>query len=297
MNAISQNLPNFRDFDGLSMGSGKFYASQINQITTSVENSKDITIMTAEGDKVTISSDFQSKSQYTTYNSLARVSNMSLNIGGNSFSINSSSEFSMLVEGDLNEQELKDIQKAMKTIDKIMQSTLSGNLKNAMAMVNKVGNLESIASFEAGMQSNKTVIVEQALMMVSEGTPEGAAEGNVEGSISDQGLLKPAADQIMGVIDQSGLKPSKFIKPLDRYISEHFFDKSSTEDHKYQKHPEMGRRIRSELLERIKQLDEAKEEIPESKTVNEDMPEIAEKVVPLQDEFTNMETEASILQV
>ncbi|MFH2045187.1 MAG: hypothetical protein ABIK92_08565 [Pseudomonadota bacterium] len=290
MNAIFQNPSVSKDFAGYSMESSKFYFAQFNQVTTSKEDSKDITILTAEGDKVTISANSQSTSQYTTYNGFARVNNMSLNLQGKSISTDSSSEFSMLVEGDLNKQEVKDIQKAMKAIDKIMQSTLSGNLKNAMAMVNKVGNLESIASFEANMESNKTVIVEQALMMVSEGTVESPAGGEAEESIANQDSLKQTADQIMDIMEHSGVKPPKFIKPLNRYLSNQL-DKNSDDDHEHPKHIEMGKRMSSELLERIKQLQEAKEGVLELEPANEDLPKIVEE-----DGLTNMETESSMVE-
>ncbi len=222
MNAISQNLSNLKDFAGPSLGDGKFYAGRINQVTTSVENSKDITILTAEGDKVTISTDFQRTSQYTTYNGLARVNDLSLSLGGKNISIDSSSEFSMQVEGNLSEQEIKDIQKAMKAIDKILQSTFSGDLGKTAAMMNKIGNLESISSFEASMESKKSVVVEQAIMTVAEGTVESPVDGKADGSVVNQDSLKQAADQIMDIIKHSGVKPSKFIKPLNRYLSDYF---------------------------------------------------------------------------
>ncbi|MBU1056217.1 MAG: hypothetical protein KKC46_20685 [Proteobacteria bacterium] len=295
MNAIFPNTLVSKDFTGYSTESSKFYFAQFNQVTTSQEESRNITILTAEGDKVTILADSQSTSQYSTYNGFARVNNMSLNLQGKSISTDSSSEFLMLVEGDLNKQEVKDIQKAMKAIDKIMQSTLSGNLKNAMAMVNKVGNLESIASFEANIESKKSVVVEQALMMVAEKTVESPSGGETEESIVNRDSLKQAADQIMDIMEHSGVKPSKFIKPLNRYLSNQL-DKNSDDDHEHPKHIEMGRSMRSELLERIKQLQEAKEGSLELEPVNEDLPEIVEDPAPVEDGLTNMETESSMVE-
>lgn len=295
MNAISQNPSLFKDFTGFPMENGKFYAAQFNQVTTSQENSKDITILTAEGDKVTISADSQRTSQYTTYNGLARVNDMSMSLQGKSISIDSSSEFSMIVEGDLNEQEMKDIQKAMKTIDKIMQSVLSGNSENTMAMVNKIGNLGSISSFEATMESKNSVIVEQAFMMVAEGATEAVSDGEIEGSTSNQDSLKPATDKIMDIVDSSGIKPSKFIKPLNQYLSNHL-DRISGDDNVHPKRLEMGKRMRSEILDRIKQLNEAKEGISESVPVNEGLPKVAENIASVSDGSANIKTDPSIME-
>jgi hypothetical protein len=281
MNAISQNLSLLKDFTGFSMDQGKFYAAQLSQVTTSQEESKDITILTEEGDKVTISADSQRNSQYTTYSGLVRANGVYASLQGKSLAMDSSMEFSMAVEGDLNEQEMKDIRKAIKAIDKIMHSALSGDMGNALAMVNEVGNLESISSFEASMESKKTVVMEQAIMMVAEGAAEPTEENAEENAVIGS-PIKPATDQIMDIVQNSGVKPAKFDKPFKRYLS-NLFDRFSKEDHEHHKRHEIGRRMKSELLERIRQWREEKEkeqETPETGSINNEPLEMNENTTP-----------------
>ncbi|MBN1849976.1 MAG: hypothetical protein JW932_15490 [Deltaproteobacteria bacterium] len=271
MNTISQNLSLLKDFAGFSMENGKFYAAQYGQITTSQETSKDITILTDEGDKVTISADTQRSSQYATYSGLVRANGVYAAIQGYSMAVDNSSEFSMTVEGDLSERELKDIRKAIKAIDQIMYSALSGDSGNVLSMINKVEDLESISSFEASVESEKTVVMEQAIMMVAEEASEPVEENDGEMTTTaetGEDPLKPATDQIMDIMQNSGVKPARLIKPLNRYLSK-LFDRFSNEDHDHPKRLEMGRRMRSEILERIKQWREENESLTSGKEQTE----------------------------
>ena len=95
------------------------------RLSISEIQTKDITIYTDEGDKITISSNEQSHAQYLTYEGLARkrisgdyqghtVRRETLAMfKGERFEFENSRSISISVDGDLDEQELKDIKQAI----------------------------------------------------------------------------------------------------------------------------------------------------------------------------------------
>ena len=141
----------------LDTGGTNYSISQSAQFTTSHHQNTDITIFTAEGDKVTLSSTSQFQATCATYNSFARTKGEFTWSRGQSLDLNISRELSILVDGDLDKQELKDINKAIKTIEKIMRDFLSGDIGNAVAKALRISKLESISSLEADLQFEQSI--------------------------------------------------------------------------------------------------------------------------------------------
>ena len=225
--------------------------------------------MTDEGDKVTISIDMKQSNHFESYKGLLCTNGLIAGVEGKSILIDSSKELSLSVQGDLNDQELKDVQKAIQAIDKIMQSALSGKIGNAFTMVKKVGDLEFISAFKANLKLKKNIIIKQTVFTSIEGE---MSEPTNELDKLDQLLqnpLKPTTDQILDVIKHAGVSPVKMIKPLNQYLSK-LFEKLSEENPKDSKIVDMGKLMKSELLERIKKMHQEKEEKSmETEPINE----------------------------
>jgi len=118
--------------------------------------SSDITIVTAEGDKVTLSADSVSELSYASYDSKGRMGESGFAVAGE---FHASRELSITVEGDLSRDELKDIRRAVKTIMKATRDALSGDPEKAAERVEKLGNLDQIASVEAAVTVSREVSV------------------------------------------------------------------------------------------------------------------------------------------
>lgn len=116
----------------------------------SQSRSSDITLVTAEGDTVTLSASQTMEMSFETYGSK-----------GQSMGISKSSEFSLTVEGDLNREELKDIRKAIKTLLKAERDLLKGHEERATERTAKLEDLDQIASIDAKMEFRQTVSVTQ----------------------------------------------------------------------------------------------------------------------------------------
>jgi hypothetical protein len=111
-----------------------------------------VTLVTAEGDTVTLSSGSESQVQFETYNADgASVSSLSGEW---------SRSFSLSIEGDLNRKELRDIRKAVRTIEKVNRTLARGDADKAAEQAEKLQRLDTITSLDAELMRTRQVTLE-----------------------------------------------------------------------------------------------------------------------------------------
>jgi hypothetical protein len=214
---ISQNTPVFNDLTGFTRGDRELRAEQYTRVSTFEHESMDMTFFTSEGDRVSISSNSQSSSEYTNYRGLVMKNNSYSDISERSLSIEGSREFSITVDGDLSEKELKDIKEAMKIVDQVMQKLKSGDIEKAMMLTNKALSMDSIAGLSASIEQEKAVTVEEQLQASVSGT---TADSNGPDTLNNEDMEDKAAsisDGIKKLIDHSG---TRILKPFENYLSQ-----------------------------------------------------------------------------
>jgi len=294
LNPIAPSDFSSSDKASLPTCSRSYNTSELNRVTRSLEQHADVTLVTAEGDKVTLSSGSQAQMTYATYEDLRYTRGCFAEFHSETFGLEVSREYSILVDGDLNEKELRDIRKAVRAIEKIMRDFLSGDIAHAAAKAMKISQLESISSLDASLQFERSLSVEQQVTgyVASEPaeprkrahSPQLAA-GNA--SVSENGKLPygrrfPAAccrdlqseedmtvmgdtitpdyiDKLAGdmseVVRHSGVKPAKLFKPIQRVFSRLIKEMPGTQTG-FVGRPRLqaAKLIELHLLERIKQL-------------------------------------------
>jgi hypothetical protein len=151
---------------------------------TSVKSTQtaEIEIYTAEGDKVTLSSMVQfeaSSESYASYEHLGRShkshhhgrnghgpSHQHNAISGNSSaSVSSTQTYSISIEGNLNQQELSDIQKALQMIKQASQKIESGNLDGVQNKLEKLAELKSLTALSADISVEQSITVEKGISL------------------------------------------------------------------------------------------------------------------------------------
>lgn len=216
MHSISQLIPSRNNLDGFALGNNEFKSSESMKVSSFSRESTDIVLFTQEGDKITISSDSSSSSDYSSYRGLLLNNKGFAQIKEESLSLNSDSRFSMTVEGDLSEKELKDINKALKLVDNIVEKLKSGDVEKAMMLAARAINLESISGVNASVEQEKKVIVEsriQTSMTGQASKPSGSKSDDTTGKINS------IADKISDII-KSTINDDKTLKALNNYISQ-----------------------------------------------------------------------------
>ena len=259
MLSITSNPYNTGDYTGFDNGGSIFYGSKITSMSSSQKENKVITIMTDEGDRVTLSADSQRQESYMTYSGLVRVADTVTQVQGKDYIMEVNSELSITIEGNLSEQELKDIQKSIKTIDKIIHAALSGNTKHALSMTQDVSSMESISNFSASLETEKAVSFEQQTIVGSQTPfPEQTKITSAPDSISNE-QYGNITDEILKALSHQGVMNKNIIKPLNKYLSK-LFEEFSKKYAGPEKSTNMEKihHIRSEILEALEK--EAREE-------------------------------------
>ena len=112
-----------------------------------------LTIKTREGDIVTLSTSQFSSLNAHEYNSQGRMETqdgqVTANYSERSIELASGQTFSFSVEGDLNEQELADIESIVSGIDGIVYQMAEGDMDEAVALALSMGSYDSVSMYEA----------------------------------------------------------------------------------------------------------------------------------------------------
>ena len=125
-------------------------AAGVRQTAVSAGQRTDITIVTDDKDKVTLSFDADYQSFHTTYSALVANHSGYAIIEGERFAFDLSLEQSIRMEGDLNEQESKDISKVLKRLNRIMKKFLAGRMDDLAPKAGRLfNNMQTIDSVEA----------------------------------------------------------------------------------------------------------------------------------------------------
>lgn len=168
MSSISNQLPDVSSFNPLTLNRETSNKTQFSSTAIQIQENSEITLFTKEGDKVTISSTSRFEASYATYSSRGLIDGNAFQIDAEAFSVSKSFAFELSVEGDLSAAELKDIKKALKTIEKLTRDFFSGKTDKALDRAKRIAGLDSIASFEAVLQYSKSI---SAQVAVSETAP------------------------------------------------------------------------------------------------------------------------------
>ena len=182
-------------------GKSNHSAERTTDVNLSTKKNIDISIMTAEGDRVTLSAKSEASGTYETYNSTGFLSSLQKS----SLSLSTSREISLLVEGDLSEEEMEDIEEFLYKIDSIAKKLFKGDLDKALSKAMNIGDFDTIESLEANIQY----------------------ETSSSGSVQHSGMAGDPVDQSSS--DEGGLPdPPEPINPAESYLKSSRLTKSSS---------------------------------------------------------------------
>ncbi len=281
MSTISSLVPKQLDQSALSGNSQpeNSYTSlalKSAQVTASTSLSKDITIETEEGDKVTLSYKNDTRFQAASYDAFYQRNSLINGENGDFmhqqtaqshtdiFSYSQESQFSLSIEGDLSQQERKDIRKALEIIDKLMMDTLQGgDLLKAAQDAAKILELESIDTVDADYRYQSLVTIEKLSQVASvsnysdsgvlEDTPsrlELPERSSTEEQVQE--LIDRMAEFIEEWAAEKKLKTEHFLRPVEKLFANHL---EKLEDNpQAQNQQELFKYLGKGLLEQIRDM-------------------------------------------
>ncbi len=284
MSTISSLVPKQLDQSALSGNSQpeNSYTSlalKAARVTASTSLGKDITIETDEGDKVTLSYKNDTRFQAASYDAFYQRNTLVNGENGNLmhqqtaqshtdiFSYSQETQFSLSIEGDLSEQERKDIRKALEIIDKLMMDTLQGgDLLTAAQDAAKILELESIDTVDADYRYQSLVTIEEMTQVTSvsnygdagvlEDTPfrlELPERSSTEEQVQE--LIDRMAEFIEEWAAEKKLKTEHFLRPVEKLFADHL--EKLKDDPQAQAQQELFKYLGKGLLEQIRDMSDS----------------------------------------
>jgi len=201
-------------------------------VSVGAHKSSDIALVTREGDVVTLFSEQDLCATYSAFEARCASEQGSSSLIVRNQVVQQGGAFSFTVEGELNKEELRDIKKALKAIDNILESVLSGNMNKAAGKIEKLSRLDTLAAVEADIHLERSVVVErQTLAAVSAPTNatekdgiESADDDPIENIAStsaeradetEEHEIDRAASAITDVVRGAGIEPIVMAKPIN----------------------------------------------------------------------------------
>ena len=244
------------------------------RVTSATSLSKEISLQTAEGDKVTISYRNDTRFQAASYDAVYREASLTRGPDGalmhqrrtqfhaDLFAYSQERRSSLSVEGDLNDQERQDIREALERIDRLMIDTLQGgDLRQGAHEAAGIIGLESIAAVDVDYRYQSFIAVEEMRQAASVSRDEslGPQEETFSSfsvathSSSSMDQLRELIDRMAAIIEDQvvgkKLKPDHFIRPLEKLFADHL---ERLEDEPQARQPsEIFRFLGQGLLERV----------------------------------------------
>ncbi len=136
-------------------------ATGVSTVNTDTRSGTDIAIVTADGDRLTLSSSSVLEAAYAHYNYQRPLQGQRVNVGVEILELSSSNQVYVMVEGDLDAAELADIRSLLSNLEETVTQFLAGDLDEALAQALQTGDLDSIASFDASFQWSQSIAVNQ----------------------------------------------------------------------------------------------------------------------------------------
>ena len=135
--------------------------TKVGGVAVSTDFSGRLSVTTAEGDKITLSADIESDFRAVNYTSHAAGNGTTTDIEAKYAEYSLKQEFGVTVEGDLNDQEVKDLSKLFRKVANIFKKVLSGQDDAALAKTAKLadsfGNYSSLSGLGLSVDFERTV--------------------------------------------------------------------------------------------------------------------------------------------
>jgi hypothetical protein len=135
--------------------------TKVGGVAVSTDFSGRLSVTTAEGDKITLSADIESDFRAVNYKSHAAGNGTTTDIEAKYAEYSLKQEFGVTVEGDLNDQEVKDLSKLFRKVANIFKKVLSGQDDAALAKSSKLsesfGDYSSLSGLDLSVDFERTV--------------------------------------------------------------------------------------------------------------------------------------------
>jgi hypothetical protein len=149
--------------------------TRVSGVAVSNDFSGRLAVTTTEGDRITLSADLETDFRSGSYQSRVEAGGTTGNAGATYSHYTIQQNFGVTVDGDLNKEELHDLETLFRNISNIFRGFFQGHDKEARRHTTKLAEgftgLDSLSSLDVSLEAVRSVVVVAA---VSQVTPGGA---------------------------------------------------------------------------------------------------------------------------
>ena len=199
--------------------------TQASLLSASSRKSTDISLATAEGDKVTISAKSALHASFIGYDYRGRLNGNEVNLSGRSLQVSAENSFAISVEGDLSEEELADIEKLVAKIEKLGADFFSQPLGDSLTQTLDLGDLDSISSFAANLRHEQQLTIarvakEEITAPLTSSTVPNAAQ--VDASVITEENVKDFIKRLLDEVKDAQIDKETAAKQLPQFLAQLF---------------------------------------------------------------------------
>lgn len=183
--------------------------TKVSGVAVSNDFSGQLSVTTAEGATITLSADLESDFRAVNYTSHTEGDGQVVDVRAKYAEYSLKQEFGVTVEGDLNEQEVKDLEKLFRKVANIFKQYVSGQDEEALAKTAKLaerfGHLSSLSGLDPSVDVERSVTI-FAAQAASEVTnlPARTADQQQQTPVTTSGTATPGvAPSTVAAIPQS----------------------------------------------------------------------------------------------
>jgi len=137
--------------------------TKVSGVAISNDFSGRLSVMTAEGDTIALSADLESDFRAVNYTSHTEGDGQAVDVRAKYAEYSLKQKFGVTVEGDLNEQEVKDLEKLFRKVANIFKQYVSGQDEEALAKTAKLaerfGHLSSLSGLDLSVDVERSVTI------------------------------------------------------------------------------------------------------------------------------------------
>jgi len=179
-----------------------FNYTKLNRASVDVQASAGISLVTADGDKVTLNASSSLQASLQTYDYLGRTQGQTVGARGKEFQLSTSSGYALTVEGTLDDEELADINDLLSTLSAVSQDFVAGKSQDALQHLTQLDDLGSIASFEASFNYTRRITAVAAREISASAQAEGNPEANPASATTAAQPIDSFINQLRRVAEQ-----------------------------------------------------------------------------------------------
>jgi hypothetical protein len=220
MQPISASIHPFSSSADPQLTARTFRSSDLTLLNASSDTHTDLSVVTAGGDRVTLSAESLLRASYAKVN-YQSTDKYRFDLHATDSQVQFGNSIEVSVQGQLDQQEQADVQLLVGKLEKVVKQVLGGDGAGALSKALQIGDLGTVASFELNVQQSAQI----AFTREQQASADGAqALPQQNASTQDQAKPPSLANQIVDTIHDSKIDTKKLLQYL-AHLLKHVFHK------------------------------------------------------------------------